>query len=327
MTLHLLRHSNGKFTNECIVFLVNNSREQKVKETLEDWLTEQTLKEPLLCWIIKNRQTRRFSKMLHSLIAPKLLTAIFYAIDNEALKNLTSRRIPLAELISDDKELIPELLAEADPETAHDLATTLLLNQGFEDLTKKSLLARFIRLFPKVQELVAGKDDTSNLKSSSEVLIVSETSYQKRLDEYETLIKEKIPTNKQAIAIAREHGDLRENAEYKMARQEQDTLLALKSQIEAELSIAQKTNFQEAPTDVIGIGSVVELTQGSSGEHVNYAILGAWDSNPEKNQLSYQTPLAQKLLSKKVGDTATLSIGNNEESWTVQTIERYVEVG
>ena len=326
LTFDLLRQSTGKFTNECIVFLSNNDCEKKLKSTLEKWLSEQALKEPLLCWIIKNRQSRRFSKMLHSLIAPQLLTAIFYAIDNEALKNLSSRRIPLAELLSEDAELIPELLSEATPETARDLATTLLLNQGFEDLTKKSLLARFIRLFPKVQELVSGKEDAKVTKSFTDVLIVSETSFQARVDEYETLIKEKIPTNKQAIAIAREHGDLRENAEYKMARQEQDTLLALKTQIESELARAQKTDFKDAPVDSIGIGSMVELSQGSSGQRTTYAILGAWDSNPEKNQLSYQTPLAQQLLAKKIGETVTIRVQNNEEDWTIHGIKRYIDL-
>ena len=77
---------------------------------------------------------------------------MFYAIDYEALQNANTRRIPLGDLLSDDAELIPDLLADANVETARDLAQTLLLNQGFEDLTKKSLLARFIKKFPTVSE-------------------------------------------------------------------------------------------------------------------------------------------------------------------------------
>ena len=95
------------------------------------------------------------AKLLHDLVTPRLLGAIFFAIDYEALQATTARRIPLADILSEDADLIPDLLATADPETARDLANTLLLNQGFEELTKKALLARFIKIFPKIQSLVA----------------------------------------------------------------------------------------------------------------------------------------------------------------------------
>lgn len=323
LVLDLLRTSSGKLTHECITFLIEQKCEAKLKETLIRWLNEQALKEALLQWILKNRSSRKFSPLLHNLISPKLFSAILYAIDYAALQISTNRRIPLAEMLSEDPDIIAELLAEATPETARDLATTLMLNQGFEDLSKKSLLARFIRLFPNIQSLVGGHDTVKEDVSST--LIVSTESFQTRQKEYEILIKERIPENKKAIAIAREHGDLRENAEYKMARQEQETLLALKGQLEQDLSQAQTTDFSNAPSDKIGIGCNVALQASKNGKTIQYSILGAWDSNPEKNILSYQTPLAQSLLSKKVGDTVTANIDQDKEEWVIRNISRYVE--
>jgi transcription elongation factor GreA len=207
-------------------------------------------------------------------------------------------------------------------ETARDLAQTLLLNQGFENLTKKSLLARFIRIHPTIQSLLAGE---SSGGKEDEGFIVSQASFDKAKQEYEELIAVKIPENKEAIAIAREHGDLKENSEYKMARQDQDILLTRKNELEVDLSRARVTDFSEAESGSVGIGSVVDLEEGSSGQTVRYAILGAWDSDPEKNVLSYKTPLAQKLLNAGLGASVQTNIGGNEEVWKVLSIARWVD--
>jgi len=320
--INLLRSSQGKFTAECISFLVDKGCADQVAECFRRWLNEQTLKSSVLLWIIRNRHSRKFAKLVDGMINARLLAAVFYAIDYEALQNTGNRRIVLADALSDDPDLIPDLLADANDETARDLAQTLLLNQGFEELTKRSLMARFIKQFPKIQSLVAGE-----ATRQAEALFVSQVSLDARKREYENLIQVRIPENKLAIQAARELGDLRENAEYKMARQEQDTLLARKNLLETEMSRARVTDFTDAPRDVVGIGAVVELSNRKSGKMHRYAILGAWDSNPEKGSISYKTPLGQNLLGKKPGDSVRTEIEGSVEEWTLNKIERWVEVG
>src|SRR6185437_10191893 len=227
---------------------------------------------------------------------PRLLSAIFFGIDYEALQAASARRIPLADILSEDPDLIADLLATADPETARDLANTLLLNQGFEELTKKSLLARFIKIFPNIQSLVA-----ADAEGKEEQLLVSRASYDRRRDEYEAIVSKKIPENSRAIATAREHGDLRENSEFKMAKQDQQILMAHKGQLKRDLARARVTDFKDAPVDQVGIGSQVKLTL-PNGSTASYSVLGAWDSDPDRNIISYKTPLGAALLSKKVGD-------------------------
>ncbi len=318
----LLKNSSGKFTGECINYLLDKGYGDKLQETLNRWLHEHALKGAVITWIIKNRNSRRFSKMLSGMISPRFLNAVLYAIDYEALQNSSTRRIPLAELLCDDQELISELLAEATPEVAQDLAMGLLLNQGFDELSKKSILARFIKLFPRLESLVS----EGTIDQKSKKFIVSKTSYEKKKAEYDHLINVLIPENKQAIATAREHGDLRENAEYKMARQDQETLMARKGNLEADLSRCTTTDFSDAPTDLVGVGSVVDLRMHSTGQIVTYSILGAWDSNPEKCILSYQTPLAEQLISKKVGESVRISIDDHQEEYTLVRIRRWVDI-
>ncbi|MFO8026682.1 MAG: GreA/GreB family elongation factor [Opitutales bacterium] len=318
----LLRNSSGKFTNECINFMLDNDMEDRISYCLDRWLKEQTIKGPLLFWVVKNRSSKKYASIINPLVTPRLLAAMFYAIDYEALQNASTRRIPLADLLSDDPELIPDLLADANVETAQDLAQTLLLNQGFEDLTKKSLIARFIKQFPTVQNLLDGE---AAEPTEGEGLIVSQESFDAAKREYEELVSKKIPENKEAIATAREHGDLKENAEYKMARQDQDILLSQKNELEVDLSRARVTDFTEATEENVGIGTVVELKEGSTGKTRRYSILGAWDSDPENDILSYKTPLAQALLGEEPGATVTTNIGGNQEDWTILNISRWVD--
>ena len=316
----LLKTSQGKFTTECINFLVENGHADELAASLKRWQVEQNLRAPVLLWVIKNRHSKKFAKLLNDLITPRLLSAIFFAIDYEALQASNARRIPLAEILSDDTELISDLLSTADPETARDLANTLLLNQGFEQLTKKSLLARFIKIFPSIQSLVASDAD-----GKEEQLLVSRESYERKREEYETIVSKKIPENSKAIATAREHGDLKENSEYKMAKQDQQVLMAQKSLLEKELGRARITDFKEASPDQVTVGSVVDVKVGGTGKTTRFTLLGAWDSAPDKNIIAYKTPLGLALLSKKVGETVKVKIGSAEEAYTITGISRYVD--
>lgn len=322
ITFDILKNSSGKLTAECINFLIEHDKEAEIAATFERWLVEQNLKAPVLTWILKNRSSRKYSKMLAGLMTPRLLSAIFFAIDYEALQNTSSRRIPLADLVSEDMDLVGDLLADATYETAHDLAQTLMLNQGFEDLSKKSLLARFIRVFPSIQSIVGGEPVPSESQEDEE-LVVSQASFDERKKEYDELITVKIPKNKEDIAEARAHGDLRENAEYKMARQEQDILLAQKNELEVTINKARVTDFSDASTSKVSIGSVVQLE--SKKESATYSILGAWDGNPDKNILSYQTPLGKALLGRSIGDHVTVEIDGHEQTWSVKGISRWVD--
>lgn len=321
VVIDILRNSEGKMTSETISFLVDRECEAMVSEHFKRWLREQNLRGPVLLWIIKNRNSRKFRKLVDGLISPRFLNNVLYAIDLEALQNTGNRRIPLGDILSDDKELITDMLADANEEEARDLAQGLLLNQGFEDLTKKSLLARFIKSFPSINSLVSGA-----AAEKAEDLIVSQKSFDSLNAELKELIEVKIPENKEAISVAREHGDLKENSEYKMARQDQDTLMARRAILERDINRARITDFTDAGADTVGVGSIVKLTN-SDGQAEEYAILGAFDSAPEKNILSYKTPLGQALLGKGPATTVKTEIDGNEVQWTIESIERWVDSG
>lgn len=327
--LNLLQNTSFRFSGECAHFLVDREENKLLLKSLNTWLDEQSLKAPVLLWIFKFRELSKFKDILGDLIGPRLLTAVFSAIDYESLQNATTRRIPLAEILSDDKDLLTDILSKGTEENAKDLAQALLLNPGFEDLSKRSLLARFIKRYPDIQSMLDGDRSSSSASSGSsisdEALIVSQSSYDKKLNDLEILNRDKIPENSTAIEKAREHGDLKENAEYHMAKDEQKILLALQSELQSDLMRAKPTDFKDAPADFVGIGTVVSLIDISSSEAQKYTILGAWDSDPDNNVLSYLTPLGQRLLGKKEGESVETEVEGNVQSWRIEGLSRWVD--
>jgi transcription elongation GreA/GreB family factor len=71
------------------------------------------------------------------------------------------------------------------------------------------------------------------------------------------------------------------------------------------------------------VGSIVSVKTG--GDKATYTLLGVWDGDPDKNILSYKTPMGAALLGKKVGETVKVKTGNSEESYEVLTIARYID--
>lgn len=342
--IDLLKYSEGRFTKECVDFLLSwdvskNSHfvkgaeipddgkgvtsRQLIKDCLKRWLEEQTLRGPVILWIVKNRNASAYKDILSPLIGEDLLSALLAAVDDEALQRetvVTTARIALADALSDDKDLIRDMLESSTADTARDLAQTLLLNQGFEDLTKKSILARIIKVFPSVQSLVATKSSDSKEKR----LLVSSWSLQARREELEDIVKNQLPASKAAIEAARELGDLRENSEYKMAREHDEVLSARRGQLERDIAGSEVFDFNSTPLDKVGIGSIASLVT-NKGEELTCTILGAWDSDTAKNIFSYQTPLAQALLDHKVGDTVETNINGHATLWTIKKLARYID--
>jgi hypothetical protein len=187
----LLRNGNDRFTNDCIVYLCENGRSEAVKQQFLRWLHEKNLKTSLLQWIVKNRHAKKFENVIsHELLMPGLLRAVLWAVDNEVLSGShKSRKIPLAELVCEDRALIKDLLSSATEEEAFDLAQMLLVKQGFDSLSKKSLLPPFIAIFPNVQNLIT---PSSKAKSQADVTLkVSKESLDLKRKEYESLVREK----------------------------------------------------------------------------------------------------------------------------------------
>lgn len=316
IALGLIRNGSLKTIGLVVDYLLKLDQLSFLQENFNQWMRENGFRAALLEWTIRNRHSRKYRDLLANLINATLLRFALSAIDQEALRRSSNRKISLAETLAADHDLIAEILRSEPIGIAKDLAHMILFNQGFDLLTKKSILARFIRIFPSLQQLLE-----SNSARKDAWISVSEESLEQIRREYDELVSEKIPANKKAIEAAREHGDLRENSEYKMARQDQDILLARRAKIEQDLEHIQVIDYQKVETDRVAIGTVVTLDIGK-GRQRRLAILGAWDGDPQRNIIAYQTPLGQALLNRQPGDTVQLS---GQPEMRVEKIERWID--
>ncbi|MBV8815657.1 MAG: GreA/GreB family elongation factor, partial [Verrucomicrobia bacterium] len=102
------------------------------------------------------------------------------------------------------------------------------------------------------------------------------------------------------------YGDLRENFEYKAAKEMQTVLMRRKSELEHMLQRARGTSFENVDSRQVSIGTTVVSRDQQTGELSTFHILGAWDSDPAKGIVSYQTAMGQALLGRAVGEFVEL---------------------
>jgi transcription elongation factor GreA len=139
--------------------------------------------------------------------------------------------------------------------------------------------------------------------------------------ELEKLKKEDRPTVIQAIAEAREHGDLKENAEYHAAREQQGFIEGRIQDIESKLSLCQIVDISQMPEgDRVIFGSTVTIINTATDEELTYRIVGDDEADVKAGKISYQSPIARALISKEVGDVVNVHTPGGEVEYEIDDV-------
>ena len=120
-----------------------------------------------------------------------------------------------------------------------------------------------------------------------------------------------------AIAEARSHGDLSENAEYSAAKEKQSFIEGRIQDLEAVLSRAQVIDVAATKSDVIRFGATVSVADEDTNEEKTYQIVGDYEADIEKNKISLSSPLAKALIGKEVGDVAEYMAPGGKKSFEI----------
>ena len=287
-----------------------------VIDYFENGLNQRTLTSDALAWICRER-----NKHASVLFDPSLSLSVMSSLETDQLKEEGAVRAAnrLRDLINDDRDLIPDLIKDADINTIRNFASRLVSSASFDELTRKSLMARVIKLHPSVADLVAGKE------VKEEVMFVSEESLKTKEAAYKKLISEEIPQNREDIKIARSYGDLRENFEYKSSKEYQNVLMKRKADWERDIRLANPMDFSSPDTSMVSIGTTVELSSTDGGDDLTYTILGAWDSDPDQGIIAYLSERGSMLLEKKVGEEVHLPTGEKgkTDDYKIASIEAF----
>ncbi len=141
----------------------------------------------------------------------------------------------------------------------------------------------------------------------------------KELEELKTVVRPRIIA---AIAEAREHGDLKENAEYHAAREQQSFAEGRIAEIEAKLSNANIIDVtkMDAGGKVI-FGATVEIEELESGKVVTYQIVGEDEADIKQGRISVGSPIARALIGKEVEDVVTVKAPGGEIEYEILSIQ------
>lgn len=314
--LALIPLCNLRTIGEIANFLSQRGLSDTVLEFFESGLQQRALSSDALAWVCRERK-----RMTEVIFDPSLSLAVMSSLEQDSLDDEGGTRAAnrLRDLLADDKNLIPDLIGDADINTVRNFAGRLMGSNVFDDLTRKSLMARIVKIYPAVQDLITGRE-----KTEDDILIVSEESLERRQAAFQKLVREEIPQNREDIKIARSYGDLRENFEYKSAKEYQRVLMKRKADWEGDLKQAKAVRFEGVDASKVNIGTVVSLEKTASGEKLDITILGAWDSDPENHVIAYLSGRGQILLGKKTGDEVGLpNDSGGTETYRILGIKPY----
>ncbi|HEU0337096.1 MAG TPA: transcription elongation factor GreA [Gaiellaceae bacterium] len=152
-------------------------------------------------------------------------------------------------------------------------------------------------------------------------MILTPEGYENLKKELEHLRTEKRREVAERIRVAREFGDIAENAEYDDAKNEQAMLEHKIAQLEERLLDARVIDTGEVDTSVVSIGSVVRLRDVDAKQTVEYHIVGSAEANPAEQKLSNESPVGKAIMGRKKGETVEVAVPRGTLKFKIMEIK------
>ena len=316
LLIDVLQEGDSKVVAEATRLLLEKGHLEPLRALLRKGIAERGANPELLAWLLGKRPDN-----LADLINLETLEASISVVERENIKD-SKRAGKLHKVLADDKQLIGEAVGRSDAEAAREFVRKIKRTAVFEEMDKRALLARAIKARPELQELLEAAEEKSTAASApaAKILTVSWPSLERRKKDYDDLVNVRIPANSRDIQVAREQGDLRENAGFKFAKEQQGVLMRQKAEMEHQLANCRGTNFESPETSRVGLGTTVHLRDNASGAEEHLHILGAWDGDSAKSIVSYLAAAATALIGHEVGETVRMPSEHGEREVTLVSI-------
>ncbi len=323
--LELLREQPSKFIlNE----LRDSDHAEQLYEGLHNLAANYRQHHQAFMWIILNQE--HFSWMSDYLPeTERLCIAIAHLLEitiqeianrHDMVENRKLLR-GIRQYLFKDAHLL-ELAEKGDREMVEQLLPILANLQKIEPAViieaRKIISIRFSDM--EIAELLPRKRQSSN-DATDHTFRTILSSYISKQRELQHIHDVKVPENSREIQRAREMGDLRENAEYKSAKERQQLLNATAARLEREITRAVVTEKESINTNKVGFGTQVLLKDITNSQPEDYTLLGPWESDPDNLIISYQSPLGKELLNHTVGDAIKFQRHGEWHSYLIEKIE------
>ncbi len=292
--------------SEAISLLFGQEQEEKVASSLRQVWNQWTAEVDVMFWLSQNSQKIREWNYGNT---PDLVARLLKVLNRDYAGNRLRVQNQLRDLFRQPAWL-KTVLDAMDDRQRRAFTQGVKDSTAWEQLEKNSVLGQIVKIDRSLGDIVSGKSDDADTPAPKP-RVTSERSYVARQAALKKLIEKDIPENTEEIARAREYGDLRENFEYKAAKDTQRLLHARRGEYESDLRVIKPSDFTEFPTDKAGIGTTVGVRL-PDGSEATYHILGEWDSDVSLNILPSESGLAQALEGFGPGDTPSIPSEHGE---------------
>ena len=147
------------------------------------------------------------------------------------------------------------------------------------------------------------------------------SGYENLQSELKKLLNEDRPNIISAIAEARSHGDLSENAEYQYAKEQQSLIEGKIADLESAISRVEVIDVKSIEGDEIKFGATIEIEDEVSGEISIYQIVGEYESDIKNKKLSVSSPLAKGLINKSVDDVVEINSPKGQKTYIIKSVK------
>lgn len=248
------------------------------------------------------------------------LQLLDYAFNAIEAKKATVENRKIAKTLTTilfEERTIFDFLKTANEGSAQRINFIVQRMQGLEQSRKIEVKHAILDKYP---DFVFLGEETSSTEMVSSGLLVTKAKFIEKQAELDRIMNVEIPENSKEIGEALSLGDLRENSEFKAAKEKQGILNTTMMRLTEEISRASVVNQSAVDASKVSFGTEVVLQNHVTGKEDLYRILGPWESDPNDHTISYLAPFGAKLLNHKVGERFTFEINEQRYDFTITSI-------
>lgn len=299
--------------------LIAVKADAELKEKFQNLYTHPSRHPEAFMWYFQKLQTQKaipFSDKQGKIRFFEGLLILLSNIENNPEQREMVKKIHA--LLSGDRfAIVRQMMASGSTEEAKEFILLASKSHSLGDHDQKIFQSLAEVAHPSISKSKKKQDSSSEMDSG--VIWTTHEGYLKLQQRIQQIATVETIENAKEIEVARSHGDLRENAEFKAALEKRDRLQSELKTLSEQLSSARVITKEDIVPNEAGVGTIVEC-ENKKGKTITYTLLGPWDADPERNILSFQSKLAQALKGKKVGDKFT----SQGDELTITAVRSYL---
>jgi transcription elongation GreA/GreB family factor len=303
--------------HEAIQLLFDQGLEDKVASSLRQGWNNWSSEVDVMYWLSQNRE--KISAWNYGNI-PELVARLLKVLNRDYAGSRLRVQNQLREIFRQPPWL-KDVLGSMDERQRRAFTQGVKDSTAWDQLDKASVLGQIVKIDGSLIDIVSGRAEEEAAALRPNLRVTSFRSFHDKQAQLDKLINKDIPDNRNEVAVARAHGDLRENFEYKAAKDMQRLLNSRKAEIEAQLRDVKPTDFSEYGDKMAGIATTVRLRK-DNGQDMELHILGEWDGDAAKNHISPASAMAKALLGHETGEHVEIPGEHGPEGATLVSVTR-----